>query len=184
MVLLFAVDTVRPEIQFCPQNINQQIQFGVPSVIVTWNQPIASDNSGQTPNVQTTHQSGSSFRVGTTTVIYTFTDDAGNEAICSFNVNIVSGKKTYTVDFTNCVSMQKVSHFESDFLSLLAFPARVLVFCFVCSVLCSTPTGDVSYKILISARGQARLLSNLLVFLHIFSCSLSITIVLLFLVNL
>ena len=26
---------------------------------------------------------------------------------------------------------QKVSHFESDFLLLLAFPARVLVFCFV-----------------------------------------------------
>ncbi|XP_033625680.1 serine-rich adhesin for platelets-like [Asterias rubens] len=84
------VDTVRPEIQFCPQNINQQIQFGVPTVIVTWNQPVASDNSGQTPNVQTTHQSGSSFSVGTTTVIYTFTDAAGNEATCSFNVNIVS----------------------------------------------------------------------------------------------
>ena len=99
LVLLFAVDTVRPEIQFCPQNINQQIQFGVPSVIVTWNQPTASDNSGQTPNVQATHQPGSSFPVGTSTVIYTFTDAAGNEATCSFNVNVVSGKKTYTVDF-------------------------------------------------------------------------------------
>lgn len=93
---------MRPEIQFCPQNINQQIQFGVPSVIVTWNQPTASDNSGQTPNVQTTHQSGSSFSVGTTTVIYTFTDAAGNQATCSFNVNVVSGKKTYTVDFIYC----------------------------------------------------------------------------------
>ena len=62
------------------------------------------------------------------------------------------------------------SHFESDFLSLLAFPARVLVFCFVSSVLCSTPTGGVSYTILVSARGQARFLSNLLsVFTYLYS---------------
>lgn len=73
-------------------------------MIVTWNQPTASDNSGQTPNVQSTHQSGSSFPVGTSTVTYTFADAAGNEATCSFNVNIVSGKKTYTVDFIYCPS--------------------------------------------------------------------------------
>ena len=78
-------------------------------MIVTWNQPIASDNSGQTPNVQTTHQSGSSFPVGTSTVIYTFTDAAGNEATCSFNVNIVSGKKTYTVDFTICLYVRETA---------------------------------------------------------------------------
>ena len=77
---------------------------------------------------------------------------------------------------------QKVSHFESDFLSLLAFPAMVLVLCFVSSVLCSTPTGGVSFTILVSARVQAWCLSNLLVFLHI--CILLITIVLLFLVTL
>ncbi|XP_071786035.1 uncharacterized protein [Asterias amurensis] len=87
-ITLTQVDATRPEIQFCPQNINQQIEFGVPSVIVLWNQPTASDDSGQTPNVQTTHQPGSSFPVGTSTVIYTFTDAAGNEAICSFNVNV------------------------------------------------------------------------------------------------
>ena len=78
-------------------------------MIVTWNQPTASDNSGQTPNVQTTHQSGSSFPVGTSTVIYTFTDAAGNEATCSFNVNIVSGKKTYTVDFTICLFVRETA---------------------------------------------------------------------------
>ena len=77
---------------------------------------------------------------------------------------------------------QKVSHFESDFLSLLAFPARVLVFCFVSSVLCSTPNGGVSYIILVSACSQARFLSNLLKFLHL--CIVMITIVLLVLVNL
>ena len=46
--------------------------------------------------------SSSSFRVGTSTVIYTFTDAAGNEAICSFNVNVVSGKKTYPVKLIYC----------------------------------------------------------------------------------
>ena len=61
------------------------------------------------------------------------------------------------------------SHFESDFLSLLAFPARVLVFFFLVFRV-PPPLEVVSYTVLVSARGQARFLSNLLsVFTYLYS---------------
>ena len=57
-------------------------------MIVTWTDPTATDNSGITPTVTQTHQSGDSFNVGTTMVTYTFTDMAGNQATCTFSVSI------------------------------------------------------------------------------------------------
>ena len=56
----------------------------------------------------------------------------------------------------------KVSLFESEFLSLLAFPARVLVFCFALCFCVPPRLEVVSYTVLISARGQAGFLSTLL----------------------
>ena len=55
---------------------------------VMWTEPTATDNSGMTPTVTQSHQPGDSFLVGTTQVTYTFTDIAGNEAMCSFTVTI------------------------------------------------------------------------------------------------
>ena len=55
---------------------------------VTWTEPTATDNSGMTPRVIRTHQPGTSFPVGTTTVTYMFMDMTGNRAQCSFGVTI------------------------------------------------------------------------------------------------
>ena len=55
---------------------------------VTWTEPTATDNSGMTSTVTQSHQPGDSFNVGTTTVTYTFTDMAGNQAQCSFSVTL------------------------------------------------------------------------------------------------
>ena len=54
----------------------------------TWVEPTATDNSGVPPTVTQTHRPGDSFPVGMTQVTYTFTDMAGNEAICVFSVTI------------------------------------------------------------------------------------------------
>ena len=62
------------------------IPFGTTSVSVPWTEPTATDNSGMVPTVTQSHQPGDSFNVGTTTVSYTFTDLAGNQAQCSFTV--------------------------------------------------------------------------------------------------
>ena len=61
------------------------------SGMLTWTEPTATDNSGMTPTVTQSHQPGDSFNVGTTTVTYTFTDMAGNQAQCVFTV-IVGNK--------------------------------------------------------------------------------------------
>ena len=55
---------------------------------VTWTEPIATDNSGMTPTVTQTHQPGDRFPVGTTRVTYTFSDIAGNQAMCFFMVTL------------------------------------------------------------------------------------------------
>ena len=61
-------------------------EVGTTNAVVTWTEPTAADNSGMTPTVTRSHQPGISLPVGTTQVTYTFTDEAGNEAECQFEV--------------------------------------------------------------------------------------------------
>ena len=80
-------DTVPPVIRDCPvSTLTVNVPTGVPSRPVTWTEPTATDNSGETPTVTQSHQPGDIFPVGTTDVSYTFSDMSGNDAICSFSV--------------------------------------------------------------------------------------------------
>ena len=58
----------------------------MPSQVVTWIEPTATDNSGMTPTVTQSHQPGDSFPPGVTEVTYAFSDLAGNEAVCVFAI--------------------------------------------------------------------------------------------------
>ena len=60
--------------------------MGTPTLIVVWIEPTATDNSGLEPERMQTHLPGESFPVGTTNVMYLFQDEAGNQAICAFDV--------------------------------------------------------------------------------------------------
>ena len=62
------------------------VTAGSTTQTATWTEPTATDNTGMTPTVSSSHQPGDSFPVGTTQVTYTFTDQAGNQAQCSFTV--------------------------------------------------------------------------------------------------
>ncbi len=55
---------------------------------VTWIEPTVIDNSGMAPTVRISHSPGSNFPVGTTDILYIFSDMAGNEAVCSFSVTV------------------------------------------------------------------------------------------------
>ena len=79
---------VPPIINGCPDPISVMIPFGMTSTTITWTEPTTRDNSGMTPTVTQSHQPGDSFPVGTTEVIYTFTDMTGNQVTCSFSVTI------------------------------------------------------------------------------------------------
>jgi gliding motility-associated-like protein len=74
-------DTQAPLIANCPANINSC------STQVSWTEPAVSDNCGAV-TVTASHQPGSEFPVGTTTVTYTATDSAGNVSVCSFQVTV------------------------------------------------------------------------------------------------
>lgn len=60
-------------------------------VVVTFELPVASDNSGIAPTVNCSPVSGSSFVVGTTTVTCTATDGVGLTASSSFTVTVTNG---------------------------------------------------------------------------------------------
>ncbi|MEO9796534.1 MAG: LamG-like jellyroll fold domain-containing protein, partial [Crocinitomicaceae bacterium] len=83
-------DITAPVISGCPSNISQVADASGCTSNVTWTAPTATDNCSASPTISASHAPGSSFGLGTTTVTYTFTDDAGNMSTCSFDVTITS----------------------------------------------------------------------------------------------
>jgi HYR domain/Secretion system C-terminal sorting domain len=79
-------DTEAPKITSCPTDIAINNDAGKCGAIATWSNPVVTDNCGY--STSSTHASGDFFPVGTTTVTYTFTDEAGNSATCSFSVKV------------------------------------------------------------------------------------------------
>ena len=74
----------------CPANISTNVGNTQTSGVVTYSSPVVSDNlSGAT--VACTPPSGATFPLGTTTVVCTARDAAGNQASCSFIVNVTGG---------------------------------------------------------------------------------------------
>ena len=59
---------------------------------VSWTEPTAMDDSGHVTLKSRSHDSGSFFPIGTTTVTYVFTDDSENEASMSFRVVVKESK--------------------------------------------------------------------------------------------
>ena len=83
-----AIDTQSPVISDLPGEIvTVPDSPGGTSAVVSWGPPQASDNVG-IASLTSTHQSGDRFPAGTTTVVYTARDAAGNQATASFTVTI------------------------------------------------------------------------------------------------
>jgi len=80
------VDTEPPVISGIPSDIT--IDTNVSSgIVVTWIEPTATDNVGVI-SFDSTHNSGDTFPVGSTTVTYTASDAAGNSDDSSFTVTV------------------------------------------------------------------------------------------------
>ena len=89
------VDTVPPVITNCPgATIMVTAPAGSNGAVATWTPITATDNDGMSPRLTQSHRSGDFFQVGDTIVSYTFTDQSGNSAFCSFTVNVRIGKYT------------------------------------------------------------------------------------------
>ncbi|MDF2157820.1 HYR domain-containing protein [Algoriphagus sp. CAU 1675] len=86
-----SADNEDPVINDCPSDINVSNDSGNCGAVVTWTEPIATDNSGSVSLISN-YEPGSIFPVGTTEVIYTATDAAGNQSICRFNVIVTDNE--------------------------------------------------------------------------------------------
>ena len=62
--------------------------------VANWIEPTATDNSGNLPIIIKSHEPGTSFAEGNTTVSYIAIDDAGNQADCSFVVFVTLGRSS------------------------------------------------------------------------------------------
>ena len=75
----------------CPNQITQVAPQGATSATVFWTEPTATDNSGGEVTVFVNRSPGQSFIIGSTDIVYTFTDPSGNQEFCRFAV-VVTGK--------------------------------------------------------------------------------------------
>ncbi|MDC0600227.1 HYR domain-containing protein, partial [Flavobacteriales bacterium] len=80
-------DDEDPSISGTPEDITQTADAGVCGAAVSYTPPTAADNCG-VDSFTSTHDSGDTFAVGTTTVTYTATDAAGNTTTSSFTVTV------------------------------------------------------------------------------------------------
>lgn len=80
-------DDQKPAIDGLPADFSQTADADSCGAIVSWTPPTGSDNcTGDT--LATSHEVGSYFPVGTTTVTYTATDSVGNDSIASFVITV------------------------------------------------------------------------------------------------
>src|SRR5690554_3382159 len=91
-------DNEAPVFTACPSDIAQDVDAGSCDAVVTWTAPTFTDNCTGT-TLTSTHNSGDTFPIGTTTVTYTATDAAGNVQTCSFEVTVNDTEAPVFVDF-------------------------------------------------------------------------------------
>lgn len=80
------LDTISPAISNCPSDITVQPGSSNCTPSVIWTAPTESDNCSVT--MSSNFSSGDNFPVGTTTVVYTATDQSGNSATCTFTITV------------------------------------------------------------------------------------------------
>ena len=86
-VIVTAVDDTAPTISDVPADITQTADAGTCGAVVTYASPLTADNcDGGT--LTSSHPSGSTFPVGTTTVTFTATDASSNSSTATFTITV------------------------------------------------------------------------------------------------
>ena len=95
--LFYSTDDEVPEITGKPDEIIRNNDPNLPTAIVTWTPPTATDNSGVV-SLTSSQNPGTPFPIGRTEVQYAATDPSQNMAFLSFTV-VVLGRFTYVETF-------------------------------------------------------------------------------------
>ena len=113
VILCFILDTEKPVFNKTIMNISETTDPGLPFAVVTWHPVSATDNSGSVI-VMSNYQSGDSFPIGNTDVVYNATDPTGNLVTATFVVT-VKGRLHFVAEmftyfyFTNTSSKSQCS---------------------------------------------------------------------------
>ncbi len=89
-LVLTLVDEEPPVVQYL-EDLTQIVPLGAGGIVVTYQEPTATDNSGVVFVQSNLHSSGSFFASGVTQVTYIFADPSGNTASCIFRVIVNEG---------------------------------------------------------------------------------------------
>ncbi|MBI5386699.1 MAG: HYR domain-containing protein [Verrucomicrobia bacterium] len=81
-------DTTPPVFTGCPTNMVVSANASGCTAVVSWTPPTPSDNCSLT-GFTASHNPGTSFNLGTTTVTYAATDSVGLTTVCTFTVTVV-----------------------------------------------------------------------------------------------
>ena len=93
-VFFLILDIEDPIVLACPVNQTRNTAPGIATAVAVWADPQATDNSGITPNVTCSVESGSQFQIGQTEVVCEARDPSGNQADCTFIIEVI-GKYEY-----------------------------------------------------------------------------------------
>jgi gliding motility-associated-like protein len=85
--LVTVLDDTLPVFANCPTAISLTAN-GSCEAIAIWTAPTATDNCSAALSVTESHPSGTTFPLGVTLVSYSAIDEAGNSALCSFEVTV------------------------------------------------------------------------------------------------
>ena len=81
-------DNEKPTLK-CPANQETDTNYSSPTPQFTWEDPVATDNSGDTPEVICNPPSGTNFTIGETSVSCSAADKHGNVQQCSFSIHVL-----------------------------------------------------------------------------------------------
>ena len=72
----------------CPTNETIEADDNQSTAVMIWNALATTDNSKLIPTVTCNTENGSQFEIGETEVICQASDQAGNQAACSFTIDV------------------------------------------------------------------------------------------------
>jgi hypothetical protein len=98
--LTVAADLINPVISNCPSDVFVNVISGTCSAVATWILPTASDNCSLA-SFTSNFNSGNTFSLGSTGIIYTATDGSGNTSSCNFKVKVADNENP---KFSSCPS--------------------------------------------------------------------------------
>jgi hypothetical protein len=82
-------DAIKPVITGCPANVFATTNTTINGAVAIWRAPSATDNCGFV-SLTSTANSGATFPIGATNVVYTATDAKNNTSTCTFTVTVAA----------------------------------------------------------------------------------------------